>query len=111
MTNLDTVVQILKSEQNRLTRELQGIGAALAAFGSAYGKQTRRGNRMSAAGRARIAAAQRARWAKVKATSGKQRVVTMPKRRTLSVAARRKIAAAQRARWAKVKARRKTAKA
>ena len=111
MTNLDTVVQILKSEQNRLTRELQGIGAALAAFGSAYGKQTRRGNRMSAAGRARIAAAQRARWAKVKTTSGKQRVVTMPKRRTLSVAARRKIAAAQRARWAKVKARRKTAKA
>src|SRR5579864_1406166 len=109
MTKLDTVVQILKSEQNRLTRELQGIGAALAAFGSAYGKQTRRGNKMSAAGRARIAAAQRARWAKVKATRGKQRVVTMPKQRTLSVAARRKIAAAQRARWAKVKARRKTA--
>ena len=111
MTKLDTVVQILKSEQNRLTRELQGIGAALAAFGSAYGKQTRRGNRMSAAGRARIAAAQRARWAKVKATNGKKKVVRMPKARTLSVAARRKIAAAQRARWAKVKATKKSAKA
>ena len=107
MTKLDSVVQILKSEQDRLTRELRGIGAALAAFGSAYGKQTRPGVGMSAAGRARIAAAQRARWAKVKATNGKQNVVTMAKRRTLSVAARRKIAAAQRARWAKVKAAKK----
>jgi hypothetical protein len=111
MTELDSVVQLLKSEQDRLTRELRGIGAALAAFGSAYGKQTRRGNRMSAAGRARIAAAQRARWAKVKAKPRKQNVVTMPKKRTMSAAAGKRIAAAQRARWAKVKAAKKTAKA
>jgi len=111
MTKLDSVVQILKSEQDRLTRELQGIGAALAAFGSAYGKQIRHGNGMSAAGKARIAAAQRARWAKVKAKNGKPKVAAMPKRRRLSVAARRKIAAAQRARWAKVKATKKSAKA
>src|ERR1700757_3809961 len=96
MANLTGVVRLLKKEQDRLTTELRGIGAALAAFGHAYVKGT--GTRkLSALARARIAAAQRARWAKVRKTSkvGK---------RTLSAAARRKIAAAQRARWARVKA-------
>ena len=56
--------------------------------------------RMSAAGRARIVAAQKARWAKVKSTRG-----PAPKgKRTMSAAARAKIAAAARARWAKAKA-------
>ena len=40
MNNLAGVVGLLKKEQDRLTRELRGIGAALAAFGSAYGKGT-----------------------------------------------------------------------
>lgn len=40
MTDLAGVVQLLKKEQGRLTKELQGISAALAAFGKAYGKQT-----------------------------------------------------------------------
>jgi len=55
--------------------------------------------------RARIAAAQRARWAKVRRNGGqKQNVVGMPKKKTMSAAARKKIATAQRARWAKIKA-------
>lgn len=62
---------------------------------------------MSAAARARIAAAERARWAKARAGGQKQNVVAMPKKRMLPAGARRKIAAAQRARWAKVKARKK----
>jgi len=33
MANLAGVVQLLKKEQGRLTKELQGISAALAAFG------------------------------------------------------------------------------
>jgi len=74
---------------------MKAIGAALSAFGAAYRNGTVTRGTMSAAGRARIAAAQRARWAKVKG---------MPKKRTMSASARRKIAAAQRARWAKVKA-------
>jgi hypothetical protein len=107
MNNLAGVVQLLKKEQDRLTRELHGIGAALAAFGSAYGKGT--GTRkLSASARARIAAAQRARWAKVRSGQN-QKVVTMPKKRTMSAGARKRIAAAQRARWAKVRAGRKTA--
>jgi len=59
---------------------------------------------ISAAGRARIAAVQKARWAKARANGNKTNVVAMPKKRRMSVAARKKIAAAQRARWAKAKA-------
>jgi hypothetical protein len=50
---------------------------------------------ISAQGRASIAAAQRARWAKVR---DKAKVAT---KRTMSASSRRKIAAAQRRRWAK----------
>jgi hypothetical protein len=57
---------------------------------------------MSAAGRARIAAAQRARWAKVNAAKGS--AAPKSKKRTMNAAARAKIAAAARARWAKAKA-------
>ena len=109
MDNLVGVVRLLRKEQDRLTRELRGIGAALAAFGSAYGKG-KNTRKLSAAARARIAAAQRARWAKVRAGNRQnEKVVTMPKKRTMSVAGRKRIAAAQRARWAKVRAGRKTA--
>jgi hypothetical protein len=109
MTNLGGAVQMLKKEHNRLTKQMKAITAALSAFGTAYGRKTGTEGGVSAAGRARIAAAQRARWAKVKAKSNKGNVVTMSKKRTMSAAARRKIAAAQRARWAKVKAAKKTA--
>ena len=101
MTNLDGVVQLLKKEHARLTSQIQGVSAALAAFGATYKNGTGTRRTMSAAGRAKIAAAQRARWAKVKGKSGTS---TMPKKPTMSVAARKRIAAAQRARWAKVRA-------
>jgi len=105
MGNLAGVVRLLKKEQDRLTRELRGIGAALAAFGKSYGKGTST-RRLSASARARIAAAQRKRWAKVRETA---KVVPIRAKRTLSPAARRKIAAAQRARWARVKTGKKAA--
>ena len=57
---------------------------------------------MNASARAKIAAAQKARWAKVK---GKNAGKPASKgRRKMSAAARKKIAAAARARWAKAKA-------
>lgn len=62
----------------------------------------RRKSRMSAAGRARIIAAQKKRWAKVNAAKGSK--PARAKKRTMSAAARAKIAAIARARWAKVKA-------
>jgi len=100
---MTAIVQQLKKEHDRLNREIRGVSAALAAFGAAYGRPKRQ---LSAAARARIAAAQRARWAKVK--SGQTKSGT-PKKRTLSAAARKRIAAAQRARRAKVKALKKSA--
>jgi hypothetical protein len=109
MDNLAGVIRLLKNEYDRLNKELRGIGAALAAFGKTYrnGTATRR---ISAAGRARIAAAQKARWAKIKGrASAPAKVVPIRAKRTMSAAARRKIAAAQRARWARVKAGKKTA--
>ena len=106
MTKIAGVVQTLKKEHERLTRELKGISAALSAFGASYNGGT---HKISAAGRARIAAAQRVRWAKARSNGSKASVVSRPKKRSLSVAARKKIAAAQRARWAKVKAAKKSA--
>jgi hypothetical protein len=104
MSDFSAVVRLLKKEEERLTREMRAISAALAAFGRAYVRGTRT-RKLSASARARIAAAQRARWAKVRE---KAKVVPIRRKRTLSPAARKKIAAAQRARWAKVKAGKKT---
>ena len=104
MGDLAGIVGQLKKEHARAIKEVKGIAAAIAAFGATYGK-TKKRRKMSAAARSRIAAAQRARWAKVRKNLGqKNNVVKMPKKRTMSAASRRKIAAAQRARWAKVKA-------
>ena len=106
MTNLSQIVEQLKNVEKRLIQELRVVTSALAAFGARRGIQAKR-RKLSVAGRARIAATQRARWAKVR--GGKQNVVAMPKKRTLSAAARKKIAAAQRARWARVRAQGKAA--
>ena len=58
---------------------------------------------MSASARAKIAAAQRLRWAKAKGGSTAAAAPAVPGKRTMSASARAKIAAAQRLRWAKVK--------
>jgi hypothetical protein len=65
-----SVVSQLQKERTRLEDELHGVSAALATFGKIY----LRGNKglgkkrtMSTAGRKRIDAAQRARWAKIRA--------------------------------------------
>jgi hypothetical protein len=109
MTRLAGIVQQLKKEHDRAVNEVRRIAAALAAFGAAYGQQTGK-RQTSTAARSRMAAAQRARWAKVrKDVAQKQSVVIAPKKRTMSGAARKKIAAAQRARWAKVKDQKKSA--
>lgn len=66
---------------------------------------------MSAAGRARIVAAQKARWAKIKgmksAVSTTQPAKPVKKKSTMSAAAKAKISAAAKARWAKMKAAKK----
>src|ERR1022692_2631215 len=102
MGNLNVVVRQLKKERSRLADELHRVTAALTAFGKAYiSGSNHRKRTISVAGRKRIAAAQRARWAK-------QKQAQKPKR-TISASARRKIAAAQRARWATIRAGKKKA--
>jgi len=59
--------------------------------------------KMSAAGRAKIAAAQKARWAKVTGRKSTTKPVKKA-RRKMSATGRAKIAAAAKARWAKAKA-------
>ena len=93
----------LEAERDQLSNRLQSIEAALtggetpiplkaARRGRPPKSAGRRQGGMSAAGRARIAAAQRARWAKVKAAKATAR----PKRK-ISAAGRARIAAAQKA--------------
>jgi hypothetical protein len=68
--------------------------------------KVRRGRRrMSAEARARIAAAQRARWAKTKGETEPSKVATAPKRkRHVSKEGRARIIAATKTRWARVRA-------
>jgi hypothetical protein len=107
LANLSGIVTQLSKERDRLHQQLSGLNAALEAFAGVYrgnnGIKPRR--KMSARGRASIAAAQRARWAKVK---GRQ-TASKSGKRAMSASARRKIAAAQRARWAKVRREKKAA--
>jgi hypothetical protein len=104
MSQLAGVVRLLKTEHKRLNRQLQGVSAALSAFGAAYGKPKARRSKMSAAARERIAAAQRLRWSKLKGRSGQTKTVSsVPKRRTISAPGRKRIVAAQKLRWAKIR--------
>jgi hypothetical protein len=85
----------IKDTISRLERELFFIlGSSTAA------RKTK--PKMSAAARNKIAAAQKARWAKIK--KAKPAAKAPAKKRKMSAAARAKISAAAKARWAKVKA-------
>jgi hypothetical protein len=100
MANLAEVLKELQQERSRLDEAIRVIGQ-LVSGNHTGAKRTKR--TLSAAVRARIAAAQRARWAKARGAKAS------PPARTMSQAARKKIAAAQRARWAKAKAQKKAA--
>jgi hypothetical protein len=70
MADLSSIMKQLKQERDRVERQLSGLNAALRAFAGVYGgavKPTRKRRRMSVAARKKIAAAQRRRWAKVRA--------------------------------------------
>jgi hypothetical protein len=104
LKGLVSVVSQLREERTNLVNSLRHVDAALSVLGKLNGGTNHSAPRrtISASGRRRIAAAQRARWVKLKAKNVVS-IATKPARRTMSTSARRKIAAAQRARWAKVK--------
>ncbi|MBZ5598794.1 MAG: hypothetical protein LAN83_10760 [Acidobacteriia bacterium] len=72
-TLMQSVVTQLQKERMRLEGELRRVTAALTAFGKVYmqgskpKRATRKKRTISAAGRRRIVAAQKARWARVRA--------------------------------------------
>ena len=77
-TLMQSVVTQLQKERTRLDNELHRVTAALTAFGKVYmhGSKpkaaTRKKRTISAAGRRRIAAAQKARWAKWRKSAKKR---------------------------------------
>ena len=91
----------LKERIQKLQSELDRIfGGAASTNTATNGRRKKR--KMSKSARAKIGAAQKARWAKLKGTA---KSVGKPKpKRKMSAAARALISAAQKARWAKVKA-------
>jgi len=115
MANLTSALQQLREERKQAQYQVEKLDSAISVLEDLVGRNgsLRRtaagGSRVvTATARRRMAAAQRARWAKVRQQdqtphTNKPRTPSSPKR-TLSAAARRKIAAAQRARWARVKA-------
>lgn len=103
----------LEDQVRKLQRHMDGLKAAAKALGSPatdrLGKARKRV--LSAAGRARISAAAKRRWAKVRAGANKDAVrdgashgVARRHKRVMSAAARARISAAQKRRWAKVRA-------
>ena len=106
MANLAVVLKELQRERDRLEQAIKALQPLFSMNGQRPTRTVRKGGRrvLSTAARRRIAAAQRARWARVKA--GKSEANSSKTRsRVVSIAARRKMAAAQRARWAKVRRR------
>lgn len=111
MANLSNALQQLREEHKHAQREVEKLELAISAIegiaqrnGSAAGNRSTATRIVSAIARRRMARAQRARWARVKAQHGGAKPAGGARRGRLSVAARRKIAAAQRARWARFRA-------
>ena len=98
---INSILAELRAERDRIDQAISALEAVNSAGRRGVGrppKAMHKRRAFSAATRARMAAAQRARWAKAKPAQASK-----PARR-MSRAARKRIAAAQRARWAKVKA-------
>ena len=75
MAKVPGIVKQLKKERDKVERQLSGLNAALSAFIGAYAGRTtaspaRKRRKMSAKARAKIGAAQKARW---KAWKAKQK--------------------------------------
>ena len=92
----------LKEKIDALNKEMASILGAMVPVSAKAPKK----RKMSRAGRAKIAAAQKARWARVKGV--KPAAKAPAKKRKMSAAAKAKISAAAKARWAKAKAAGKT---
>jgi hypothetical protein len=95
----------LKEKIDSLHKQLAAILGAASKPISTVAKPPKKKGGMSAAGKARIAAAQKARWAKIKAAKPAVKAKPVKKaRKALSAAVKAKLSALAKARWAKAKA-------
>jgi hypothetical protein len=102
---MDIVAQ-LKTERDKAARQVNALDTAIRALSGMNSTGATRGRRtMSAAARARISAAQKARWARARG----QKVVSIAPKRRISPAGLARIRAATKARWAKWRQQQKTA--
>jgi|HubBroStandDraft_1064217.scaffolds.fasta_scaffold227057_1 hypothetical protein len=98
--NLKEKIVALEKELSQLF----GSTAKPSAVKPAATKAPKKKGGMSAAGKARIVAAQKARWARIKAAKPAVKTAKPAKKKfTMSAAAKAKISAAAKARWAKIK--------
>jgi len=110
--SLENIVQQIDLEIANLTKArkaLAGLNSLSAISTSTNGTGKRA---FTASSRAKMRAAQRARWAKYRAAKGQTAAKSQPAAnptRVISASARKRMAAAQKARWAKVRAAKKTA--
>ena len=102
VTQLRRAISV-REQIEALEKELsQLLGApATAAATPVVGRRRRK---MSPAGRARIAAGQKARWAKIKPIAAPKPAKVVVPRRKMSAEGRARMAAAAKARWKKAKA-------
>ena len=98
----------LQDKIAQLQSELTAIFGSESKAAHKAAKPAKKKGGMSAVGRAKVAAAQKARWAKINAAKGKTAAPKAAKVkqavRKMSAEGRAKIAAAAKARWAKVRA-------
>src|SRR3954467_4356426 len=97
MPNIEGIIRELQQERSRIDQAIQALTSLNGSTVKVAPART-----MSASARRRIAAAQRARWAKRKGTQSAP-ATARPKRR-ISPAGIARIRAAAKARWAKVRA-------
>ena len=98
---MDIIAQ-LKAERDKASQQFNALDTAIRALSGLNSTGATGGRRtMSAAARARIAAAQRARWARTRG----QKVVSIAPKRHISAAGLARIRAAKR--WARVRAAKK----
>ncbi len=100
-----TILADLKTELNRLNQAIAALeslnGTVTATTSAAPTQAKKRG--LTPAGRRRLSAMMKARWAARRKAAAKPTAKATRVRRTMSPAARKKIAEAQRKRWAAVK--------
>jgi hypothetical protein len=104
--DIKQIVSALTAERDRINQAIAALEGSSPRLGrppnSSAGKRT-----MSASARAKISAAQKARWAKQKGKSAPNKAATPAKKapawKPMSPAARKKLSALAKARWAAAK--------